>query len=351
MFTARYRLEMPRLPAFSNPALQTRLQQHLDCKTKPQGSLGQLEALAVQLGLILDTTSPEIRQPQALVFAADHGLAAEGISAYPQEVTQQMVMNFLNGGAAINVFARQHDIALQVIDAGVQGDLPSHPRLVARKIMPGTRNSLHTQAMNAEECLQAVISGMALVRETPGNLLILGEMGIGNTSAASLLLSHLGKLPLEDCLGSGTGLDAAGLKHKQQILLQVARKHRLAKHPLEVLAAMGGLEIAMMTGALLQGASERRILLMDGFIACSALLVAECLQPGIKQFAVFSHQSAEPGHALLLKQLDATPLLNLQLRLGEGTGAALAYPLLESALAFYHQMASFEAAGISEKKP
>ena len=349
MFTARHRLDLPSLPSLHQPELRQRLQRKIDEKTKPLGSLGQLESLALQLGLILGSEQPRIESPQMLVFAADHGLANEGVSAYPQAVTQQMVLNFLNGGAAINVFTRQQGIQLKVIDAGVAGDLPSHPHLIQRKLMPGTRSSLHTQAMNAEECQQAVFTGMALVRETPGNLLMLGEMGIGNTSAASLLLSKLGKLPLASCLGPGTGLDAEGLARKEAVLTRVLHKHRQASTPLESLAAMGGLEIAMMVGALLQAASERRILLMDGFIACSALLVAEQLQPGIKNFAVFSHQSAEPGHQHLLQLLDAEPLLNLQLRLGEGTGSALAYPLLVAATAFLNEMASFAAAGVSEQ--
>lgn len=347
MFSARHRLEMPALPRLKNPVLENALRQEMDNKTKPLGSLGQLEDLAIHLGLIQGSLTPAIKDPQLLVFAADHGLAEEKVSAYPQEVTQQMVMNFLQGGAAINCFARQHQIQLQIIDAGIKGSLAPHPQLISRKILPGTRNALTTQAMHAEECLQAIITGMALVREAPGNLLIVGEMGIGNSSAASLLLSKLEKLPLEDCIGAGTGLDQQGLDHKQKILTQVLQKHRLARTPLDILAAMGGLEIAMMCGALLQAASERRILLIDGFIASSALLVAEHLQPGIKDYAVFSHTSAEPGHQLLLQRLGAVPLLNLNLRLGEGTGAALAYPLLESALAVLNQMASFTSAGVS----
>lgn len=347
MFTARQRLELPSLPVYRNPELQQQLQQRIDQKTKPPGSLGQLETLAIQLGLILGTSTPQIQYPQIRVFAADHGLTAEGISAFPKAVTQQMVLNFLQGGAAINAFARQHGIELKVVDAGVDADLPNHPELLAHKVMRGTRNSMKTAAMHIEECLQAIFCGMALVRQAPGNLLIVGEMGIGNTSAASLLLSRLEDLPLPECIGRGTGLDDAGLSHKQQVLERVLLKHRQVRDPLEVLATLGGLEIAMMTGALLQAASERRILLMDGFIACSALLVAEHLQPGIRQFAVFSHNSVEPGHRHLLQRLKARPLLDLNLRLGEGTGAALAYPLLQSALAFLHEMASFDSAGIS----
>lgn len=349
MFTARHRLELPSLPKLANPQLEAELQAIIDQKTKPMQSLGRLEALALQLGLILNTTHPKIIDPQIRVFAADHGLTEEGVSAFPKAVTQQMVLNFLSGGAAINVFARQHGIGLKVVDAGVDGDFEAHPDLISLKVMRGTRNSLTTKAMNAEECMQAVACGMGLIREAPGNLLIVGEMGIGNTSAASLLLSKLGKLPIAECIGRGTGLDAAGLQHKEEVLTQVLHKHRNLKSPLEVLAAMGGLEIAMMVGALLQAASQRRILLIDGFIASSALLVAELLQPGVKDFAVFSHHSAEPGHSELLALLEAKPLLDLQMCLGEGTGAAVAFPLLQSALAFLNEMASFTSAGISNK--
>lgn len=349
MFTARHRLELPSLPTLANPQLEAELKERIDQKTKPPGSLGRLESLAIQLGLILNSTQPQIVDPQIRVFAADHGLTDEGVSAFPKAVTQQMVLNFLAGGAAINVFARQHGISLKVVDAGVDGDFTTHPDLIALKVMRGTRNSLQTAAMNADECIQAVVCGMGLVREAPGNLLIVGEMGIGNTSAASLLLSKLGGIPIETCVGPGTGLQDNGIKHKTQVLAQVLHKHRNLKNPLEVLAAMGGLEIAMMVGALLQAASQRRILLIDGFIASSALLVAEKLQPGVKDFAVFSHHSAEPGHSQLLKLLEATPLLDLKMCLGEGTGAVVAFPLLKSALGFLNEMASFSTAGVSNK--
>lgn len=349
MFTARHRLELPSLPKLANPKLEAELKERIDQKTKPTGSLGRLESLALQLGLILNSTSPQIVEPQIRVFAADHGLTDEGVSAFPKAVTQQMVLNFLAGGAAINVFARQHGISLKVVDAGVDADFEAHPDLIALKVMRGTRNSLTTTAMNAEECTQAIACGMGLVREAPGNLLIVGEMGIGNTSAASLLLSKLGGVPIEACVGPGTGLKDNGIKHKTQVLTQVLHKHRNLKNPLEILAAMGGLEIAMMVGALLQAASQRRILLIDGFIASSALLVAEQLQPGVKDFAVFSHHSAEPGHSQLLALLEAKPLLDLKMCLGEGTGAAVAFPILKSALGFLNEMANFTSAGISNK--
>ena len=342
----------PTIANIENNELYQQLQQIVDQKTKPLGALGRLETLAVQLGLIQDTTTPQITQPQIRVFAADHGLTKHGTSAYPSAVTAQMVYNFLQGGAAINVLARQHDIELKVVDAGVDADFANspfkdHAQLLDYKVRHRSRDALSEPAMTAEECLAALENGMDVVKSMAGNLLIVGEMGIGNTSAASLLLARLGDIPLDECIGRGTGLDDAGLKHKASILTQVLARHSEEQAPFDILAALGGLEIAMMAGALMQAASERRILLIDGFIASSALLVAERLAPGVAQYAVFAHHSVEPGHTHLLKLLNAEPLLNMGMRLGEGSGAALAYPLLQSACAIINEMASFNDAGIS----
>ena len=342
----------PTIANIENNELYQQLQQIVDQKTKPLGALGRLETLAVQLGLIQGTTTPQITQPQIRVFAADHGLTKHGTSAYPSAVTAQMVYNFLQGGAAINVLARQHDIELKVVDAGVDADFANspfkdHAQLLDYKVRHRSRDALSEPAMTAEECLAALENGMDVVKSMAGNLLIVGEMGIGNTSAASLLLARLGDIPLDECIGRGTGLDDAGLKHKASILTQVLARHSEAQTPFDILAALGGLEIAMMAGALMQAASERRILLIDGFIASSALLAAERLAPGVAQYAVFAHHSVEPGHTHLLKLLNAEPLLNMGMRLGEGSGAALAYPLLQSACAIINEMASFNDAGIS----
>lgn len=342
----------PTIANIENNELRQQLQQIVDQKTKPLGALGRLETLAVQLGLIQGTTTPHIEQPQIRVFAADHGLTKHGTSAYPSAVTAQMVYNFLQGGAAINVLARQHDIELKVVDAGVDADFANspfkdHAQLLDYKVRHRNRDALSEPAMTAEECLAALENGMDVVKSMAGNLLIVGEMGIGNTSAASLLLARLGDIPLDECIGRGTGLDDAGLKHKASILTQVLVRHSEAQAPFDILAALGGLEIAMMAGALMQAASERRILLIDGFIASSALLAAERLAPGVAQYAVFAHHSVEPGHTHLLKLLNAEPLLNMGMRLGEGSGAALAYPLLQSACAIINEMASFNDAGIS----
>lgn len=344
----------PTIPTIENSELQAQLQAIMDNKTKPLGALGKLEWLAIQLGLIQGTTQPKIEKPQIRVFAADHGLAQHGTSAFPSEVTAQMVLNFLNGGAAINVLARQHNIALKVVDAGVASDfagfgVQQHPQLLDYKVRLGSRDALTESAMTQKECLTALQSGMQIAKELEGNLIICGEMGIGNTSAASLLLAKLTDTPIEDCIGRGTGLDESGLQHKLKVLGQVLQRHQAVTNPLEVLAAVGGLEIAMMAGSYIQAAHDRKILLIDGFIASSALLVAERLAPGVSQFAIFAHNSVEPGHKHLLQTLKAQPLLDFNLRLGEGSGAALAYPLLQSACAIINEMASFEDAGVSNK--
>lgn len=339
----------PTVAAIDNPELALKLQQKLDNKTKPQGSLGRIETLALQLGMILDATTPNIVNPEIYVFAADHGLTKHGTSAFPSAVTAQMMQNFLNGGAAINVLARQHNIGLKVVDAGVNANFAPNKNLIDCKVRMGSRDALTEPAMTTEECQTALSYGMTIAENMAGNLLIVGDMGIGNTSAASLLLAKLGNLPIATCIGRGTGLDDKGLAKKQAILTEVLTRHESAKSPFEILAALGGLEIAMMAGALIKAASLRKILLIDGFIASSALLVAEHLAPNTAQFAVFAHKSAEAGHVEMLKLLDAKPLLDMELRLGEGSGAALAYPLLVSACAIMSEMASFSEAGVSEK--
>ncbi|MDI1258361.1 nicotinate-nucleotide--dimethylbenzimidazole phosphoribosyltransferase [Aquabacterium sp.] len=330
-----------------NPARALRLQHLLDHKTKPLGSLGRLEALALQLGLILGTEAPQLTQPQMVVFAGDHGLTAQGISLFPSDVTWQMVENFLAGGAAVSVLARQHGLALTVVDAGVAHDFAPRPGLQLRKIAPGTADASQGPAMTPAQCQSALDAGADVLRGLPGNALLLGEMGIGNTSSAALLMARLTGLPIEHCVGRGTGLDDAGVQRKLAVLRQVLARHEQAIEPLQVLAAMGGFEIAMMVGAVLEAAAQNRVIVVDGFIASSAVLVAQALQPLVLQRCVFAHQSDEQGHARMLSHMKAQPLLNLGLRLGEGSGAALAWPLLESSCRILAEMASFESAGVS----
>lgn len=332
------------------PALQAKI----DGKTKPLGALGRLESLALQLGLIQRSLAPQIRQPHILVCAGDHGAAKAGISAYPQDVTWQMVENFLAGGAAINVLARQAGVQLVIADAGVAHDFGPRDGLLDAKVgAVGTANYLEGAAMSAAQCAQALANGAAVVQQLAAagcNTLGFGEMGIGNTASASLLTHCLTGLPLADVVGRGTGLDDAGLERKRALLAHALKTWpERTDAPLAVLARFGGFEIAMLSGAMLAAAEAGMVLLIDGFIVTSALLVAARIEPQILDYCVFSHRSSEAGHRLQLDWLKASPLLDLDLRLGEGTGAALALPLLRAACAFMGEMASFESAGVSQK--
>jgi nicotinate-nucleotide--dimethylbenzimidazole phosphoribosyltransferase len=348
-------MNLPDIPNLHDASLAQRLQNKLDQKTKPLGSLGRLEELARHIGLVLGSESPELRDPQLVVFAGDHGLAARGVSAYPSDVTWQMVKNFLAGGAAVSVLARQHGLNLTVVDCGVRHAFEPQPGLVIRKIAPGTADASQGPAMTAAQCEQAIANGAEVLRALPGNALLLGEMGIGNTSAASLLLSRLTGADIGECVGAGTGLDEAGIARKRAVLSEVLALHAQARTPLQALAAFGGFEIATMVGAILQAASERRVVVVDGFIATAAVLVAKQLAPHVVQRCVFAHRSGECGHGLMLRHLGPSPdqparaLLDMGLRLGEGSGAALAWPLLMSACAILREMASFDSAGVSGK--
>lgn len=331
------------------------LQAKIDGKTKPLGALGQLERLALQIGLAQQTLSPGLKHPALLVFAGDHGAAKAGVSAYPQDVTWQMVANYLAGGAAINVFARQHGLNLQIVDAGVAHDFGTLPGLVDAKVAPGTRNYIEEPAMSPAERDLAMSRGAGLVRDLAARgcqVVGFGEMGIGNTASASLLTHGLTGASLAECIGRGTGLDDAGLARKRALLEQAWARHGAAgggDDPLQLLAEFGGFEIAMMVGAMLAAAENKMMILVDGFIVGAAALVAWRIAPALRAYCIFSHRSAEPGHQAQLQAMAAEPLLDLGLRLGEGTGAALAWPLVQSAVAFLNEMASFASAGVSEK--
>ena len=338
---------LPDVPPLLNNNLGTKLRNKLDNKTKPINALGRLEDLALRIGLILGNENPELIKPQMLVCAADHGLTAEGISAYPSDVTWQMVENFLAGGAAVSVLSKQNNISLNVVDCGVRHDFEPRAGLFIQKVSKGTKNALQGPAMSNEECQQAINNGMSVVRELTGNSLLIGEMGIGNSSAAAMLLARLTGKDISSCTGSGTGMFGDDLEKKTAILERVLEKHKKAKEPLDALAAFGGLEVATLTGAVIQAASERRVIVVDGFIASSAVLVASRLRPKVLDYCIFSHRSDEQGHSLMLDEMNAEPLFDLKLRLGEGSGAALAWPLLVSACTILREMASFEAAGVS----
>ena len=350
---------IPTITSLREPAFGQALQHKIDQKTKPLGSLGRIETVALQIGEILGSQSPTLVQPQMVVFAGDHGLTARGVSAFPSDVTWQMVENFLAGGAAVSVLALQNAIALTVVDCGVNHDflagLPQgaqRPGLVVSKVPGGehgTADSSAQAAMTQAQCQQALLNGQELVKNLPGNALLLGEMGIGNTSAASLLLARLAGLDIAQCTGAGTGLDAPAVVRKTAVLREVLALHAQATNPLDALASFGGFEIATMVGAVLQAALERRVVVVDGFIASAAVLVAHALQPAVLERCVFAHRSGERGHEFMLQHLGAHALLDLGLRLGEGSGAALAWPLLQSACSILRDMASFESAGVSEK--
>jgi nicotinate-nucleotide--dimethylbenzimidazole phosphoribosyltransferase len=344
IFTA---IQIPHIASTADAALSQARIDAINNKTKPLGSLGRLESLAAQLGLIQRSTEVRITDPAILVFAGDHGVVAEGVSAYPQDVTWQMVENFLTNGAAINVFARQNGCALHVVDAGVNHDFGDRPGLLDRKVASGTRNFATEAAMSRLQLETALEHGMSLVRDLPGNVVGFGEMGIGNTSAAAAIMHKLTGLPLSQCVGAGTGLSAEGVQRKQAVIAAAIQKHAGIEDPLDVLATFGGFEIAMMSAAMLKAAELRKLLLIDGFIVTSALLVAARLQPAILDYCVFAHCSDENGHRLMLEALGAQPLLQLGLRLGEGTGSALALPLLHAAANFLNEMATFASAQVS----
>jgi nicotinate-nucleotide--dimethylbenzimidazole phosphoribosyltransferase len=348
---------LPRLPGLPeveplDQTLRDELQHIIDTKTKPPGSLGRLETLAHQMGLIQRTTRPTVTRPAMIVFAGDHGVAEEGVSPYPQAVTAQMVVNFLAGGAAINALSRVSGIELEVVNAGIATPLPSTAGLVDLPVAAGTRNFAREPAMSRDQALSAMQAGAARVRHHAAlgtNVIGFGEMGIANTSAAACLMSRLCGVPIDECVGRGTGLDNAGLARKRNVLASALARHPVSTDPLDVLATFGGFEIAMMAGAYLAAAEARMTILVDGFIATSALLIADAFAPSIREYCVFAHASNEAGHRRMLDHFGALPMLSLDMRLGEGTGAALAVPLLRAATAFINEMASFDSAGVANR--
>jgi nicotinate-nucleotide--dimethylbenzimidazole phosphoribosyltransferase len=342
------------VPAADDAALAARVAAAWAAKTMPAGALGALQALGARLAASTGHEAPRMERVAMLVFAADHGLAAEGVSAYPPEVTAQMVRNFAEGGAAVSVLCRANAIDLVVIDAGArtpqaEGFAAHGARFVDARIGAGTANALHGPAMTEAQALAAIARGAAIACETRADAVALGEMGIGNSSAAALLAARLLGLPIETVAGRGTGVDDAGLKHKRAVLARVLDTHPDARTPLAALAAFGGFEIAMLAGAAIGCAARRVPVIVDGFIVTAAVLVAARLEPAVAGHCVFAHRSAEPGHARLLEALGAEPLLDLGLRLGEGSGAALAVPLVRAAARLLGEMATFASAGVSER--
>ena len=333
--------------------IEKALKNKIDFKTKPIGSLGMLEDIAIKIGCIQNTLTPKITVPTIVVFAADHGITkTKKVSPYPQEVTQQMVLNFLNGGAAINVFCKQNKINLKIVDAGVNADFNQNKALIAAKIAKGTKDFSVDKAMTITQCNTALEKGKEIVNtlfQENCNTIGFGEMGIGNTSSASLLMSYFTTINIDDCVGKGTGLDNEGILQKKIVLREVFDKHiKNINSPTDALSAFGGFEIVMMTGAILEAAALKMTILIDGFIVTAALLTAYAIDKNVLDYCIFTHSSGEQGHQKILDFLNVKPILNLGLRLGEGTGAAVALPIVQSALLFLNEMATFKSANISE---
>lgn len=326
------------------------IRKKIDGKTKPLGALGRLEEVAARICCIQDTLEPELRRPTIMIFAGDHGITQEGVSPYPQEVTFQMVKNFLNGGAAINVFARQNNIELKIIDAGVNHSFEPHSHLVDAKIACGTRSFLNGAAMSLDDCEKAFLKGMELadgIAEEGCNIVGFGEMGIGNTSSSAALMSTICDLPIDACVGRGTGLSDEGLQQKRNVLARAVKNFSGPRDPWHLLAYFGGFELAMMGGAMLRAAQRGAVLLVDGFCVSAAFLVVSSLCPSLKEYAIFCHRSDEQAHGRMLEWMGVKPLLDLNMRLGEGTGAAVALPVVQCAVAFMRDMSSFESAAVS----
>jgi nicotinate-nucleotide--dimethylbenzimidazole phosphoribosyltransferase len=331
------------------------IQQKIDNKTKPRGALGDMETLAMRLCLIQQTLEPVLDKPTIIVFAADHGIAHEAVSAYPREVSAQMALNIAAGGAGINAFSRQNGIEVLLVDAGIDWPEGMKPDgMIDHWMGAGTASYLGGDAMSAETVQACLAAGADVVDNNvdPACTIIgFGELGISNTSSASLLMNALTGIDLIDCIGPGTGLIGEGLAKKIEILSEVKASHALPADAFAALAMFGGFEITQMVGAMLRSYETGRILMIDGFVASAAFLCASKIEPGVLDSAVFCHQSGEPGHARLLNYLGAAPLLHLSMRLGEGTGCAVAYPIIQSALAFLRDMASFDEAGVSTGDP
>lgn len=319
--------------------------------TKPKGSLGRLEEIALQIALIQQTLTPALHKPQNIIFAADHGIVDEGVSLSPKEVTWQQLSNFLHGGAGVNFLCRQHGFELKIVDAGVDYDLPYEKGIIDMKVRRGTRNYLYEAAMTKEEMKLCIERGAEVVRrchEEGSNVLSFGEMGIGNTSSSSLWMTYFTGIPLEQCVGAGSGLNQQGIRHKYEVLKRSMENYNGDGSATDIIRYFGGLEMVMAVGAMLQAAELKMLILVDGFIMTNCMLAAMQLCPSVKDYAIFGHCGDESGHKLILEYMQAKPLINLGLRLGEGTGAICAYPLVDSAVRMINEMDNFAHASITK---
>lgn len=332
-------------------AIKEALTDKINNLTKPKGSLGTLEELALQIGLIQQTLTPTLQRPQNIIFAADHGIVDEGVSLSPKEITWQQISNFLHGGAGINFLCRQHGFELKIVDAGVDYDLPYEKGIINKKVRKGSRNYLHEAAMTEEEMNLCIEQGAEVARQSHSegcNVISFGEMGIGNTSSSSLWMTCFTGIPLEECVGAGSGLDNTGIRHKYNVLQQALDNYRGDGSAKDLIRYFGGLEMVMAVGAMLQAAELRMVILVDGFIMTNCMLAASKLYPEVLEYAVFCHQGDETGHKSVLRAMGAKPLLDLGLRLGEGTGAVCAYPIVDSAVRMINEMDNFAHASITK---
>ena len=331
--------------------IEASLQDKINNLTKPKGSLGTLEELALQIGLVQQTLSPELRKPQNIIFAADHGIVEEGVSLSPKEITWQQISNFLHGGAGINFLCRQHGFELKIVDAGVDYDLPYDKGIINKKVRRGTRSYLHEAAMTTEEMNQCIKHGSEIVKmchQEGSNILSFGEMGIGNTSSSSLWMHYFTGISLDKCVGAGSGLDNKGIQHKYEILQQSVENYKGDGSDDDIIRYFGGLEMVMAVGAMLQAAELKMLILVDGFIMTNCILAASKLYPAVLDYAIFGHCGDETGHKLVLDYLGAHPLLYLGLRLGEGSGAVCSYPIVQSAVRMINEMDNFAHASITK---
>ena len=330
------------------------IQQKIDDLNKPKGSLGRLEELAMQICLVQQTLEPALSHPCHILLGADHGIEREGVSVSPREVTWQQMINFTRGGGGVNMFCRQHGFHLRIVDVGVDHDLSAVSGIIDRKIARGTRNFRYEAAMTEAQYAQAFDIGRQLVDDCAAegcNVLCIGEMGIGNTSPSSVWMHLLGGVPLEECIGAGAGLDASGMRHKYEVLRESVDRFLESNHYsliAQVIRYFGGFEMVTAIAAMLHAASRRMLVLVDGFIMTACALAAVRLQPQSQDCMIFTHCGDENGHRRMLEVLHARPLLNLGLRLGEGTGALCAYPIVDSAVRMMREMNNFDNAKITK---
>lgn len=323
----------------------------IDNLTKPKGSLGTLEEIALQVALIQQTLTPILKNPQNILFAGDHGILEERVSPTPREVTWQQVLHYTRGGAGVNVFCEQHGFGLKIVDAGVDYDFQGNPSIIDKKVRRGTRNFLYEAAMTQEElelCMERGAEIVCQCIDEGSNVLSFGEMGAGNTSAASLWMHLFTGIPLEKCVGAGSGLNKAGVQHKLEVLQQALNNYKGNGSVLDIMAYFGGYELVMAVGAMLQAAEKHIIILVDGFLMTACMLAASKLYPHVTDYAIYGHCGDESGHRMMLDALGAKPLLSLGMRLGEGTGAIVAYPILQSALCMLNGMESFKKTEVTK---